>query len=215
MSPLTNCKAYSIGKLALIMATRTELSSKQHTGLKIAPNAQIKHAAKLHMMTLSASEIANASTCFPVFASRNKTSDSWVFSSMTSFELEQNLYVQNTQWTPFFYPMSLRTYPLFLMQSDKDENTYTVGFDAQSDALSMIEGIDLFQENGKATEYLTDITQMLNITTGKLKQSYEFGNVLEQLGLFKEIDLNVQYEDGTVNLIKGLYTINEDVLQTL
>lgn len=197
------------------MATLTELSIKDHQGLKIAPNAHIQFAAKQHVLNISAAEIANAATCFPIFVSRNNTTGSWVFSAMTSFELGQNLYVQDQHWTPIFNPMSMRTYPLFLMPSEKKEKTFTVGFNEESDALSTTDGTDLFQQDGKATEHLADVTQMLNDELNKLKQSYEFGNVIEKLGLLKEVDLKVQYQDGTTNVIKGLHTINEDVLQAM
>lgn len=197
------------------MAVLTELSSKLHQNLKIAPNAQIKHAAKLHVIQITAVEIANAATSFPIFITRNKVNASWAFSAMTSFELEQNLYVQDNIWASIFHPTSLRTFPLYLMQSPNKEKSYTVGFNEQSDAFSTIEGLPLFHDDGKASEYLMEVTHLLDTELNNLKQSFEFGNALESLGLLKELDLKVQYADGTINVIKGLHTIDEDALKEL
>lgn len=197
------------------MAKLTELTSKLHKDLKIAPSAHMEYAARQHVMQVSAVEIANAASCFPIFITRNNQNGNWAFSAMTSFELEQNLFVQNHTWTPVFHPASLRTYPLYLMQSENKENSFTVGFNAQSDAFSRTEGIPLFQEDGKATEHLTEVTRTLENELSNIQQTYEFGKVLEQLGLLKELDLKVQYQDGTINVIKGLHTINEDVLQAM
>jgi hypothetical protein len=197
------------------MPKLTELTSKKHKDLKIAPQAHIKHAAKQHVVQLSAAEIANAATCFPVFVTRNNVNGGWVVSAMTSFELDQNLYVNDDSWSVAFNPASLRTYPLYLMQSPDNEKSFTVGFNEESDAFSTTDGIDLFQADGSATEHLTDVTRMLETELTNVKQTFEFGNVLDKLGLLKEIDLKVQYQDGTTNVIKGLHTINEDTLQTI
>lgn len=197
------------------MATLTQLSSKKFGQLKIAPNAHINNASKRHVINLSAIEISNAATCFPLFITRNTTNGGWAFSAMTSFEPGQNLYIKDNKWTPVFNPASLRTYPLFLMQSTDNSESYTIGFDQQSDDFSDTDGIDLFNDDGSATQHLSDITRMLDSELTNIKQTYDFGNTLEQHGLLKELDLKVIYKDGTNNVIKGLHTIDEDALQAL
>lgn len=197
------------------MATLTELSSKEHKDLKVSPGVQIKYASKQHVMPLSAAEISNAATCFPVFVTRNNVNGSLVFSAMTSFELEQNLFVQDDNWAPVFQPNSLRTYPFYLMQSEKSEQQFTIGFDAQSNDLSPLEGTILFDEQGKASQYLTQVTRILESELGAIKQSLEFGKALEEFKLLRVMDLHVQYENGQTHTITGLHTINEEAMQLL
>lgn len=197
------------------MATLTELSSKQHKQLKVAPNAPINYAAKQHVLNLAAVELANAASSFPVFITRNTINGGWAFSAMTSFELNENLFIQNDKWEAVYQPVSMRTYPLYLMQAPTDEKQYTIGFNEQSDAFSNTQGAPLFDETGAATPHLSEVTKLLETELTNLRSSYEFGQTLEQLNLLKEIDVQVQYADGTNNTIKGLNTINEDVLNTL
>ncbi|MDT0596074.1 SapC family protein [Glaciecola petra] len=197
------------------MATLTELTTKNHKSFKISPRAHIKYAAKQHVINLNAIEIAHGATCFPIFITRNTQNGAWAVSAMTSFEIEQNLFVEKGIWQSIFQPSNLRTYPLYLMKVANGEKAYTIGFDAASDALNEIEGIPLFDDNGKATQHLSEITKMLENQITDMQQTYEFGKTLEQLGLLRAIDLHVIYQDGTVNVIKGLHTINEDVLNSL
>lgn len=198
-----------------IMATLTELSSKAHTSLKVAPGVQIKHAEKQHVMHLQAAELANAATSFPVFISRNANTGAYAFSAMTSFEINQNLFVQDGKWQGVFQPKSLRTFPLFLMQSKGENKGFTVGFDAESNNFSETEGTVLFEQDGKASQYLSEVTRMLESDISAIRQSYEFAKTLEEFGLLKEIDIQVQYAAGPANTIKGLMTINEEALQSL
>jgi hypothetical protein len=197
------------------MATLTELKPDEHKDLKIAPGAAINFASQQHVLSLAAIELANAATSFPIFASQNTTNGNWSFTAMTSFELSNNLFVKNEQWEATYQPTCLRTYPLYLMPSAKGGDQYTIGFNAQSDAFSDSQGIALFGDDNKASAHLSDITNALNGELGNLRQTLEFGKTLETLNLLKEVELKVQYQDGTTNLIKGLHTLNEDSFKNL
>jgi hypothetical protein len=202
-------------KMKHTMATFTELSSKAHKNLKVAPNAQINFAAKQHMINLNVAELAAAASSMPIFVSRTNGTGSWAFAAMTSFELEVNLFVENETWTPVFNPTSLRTHPLQLMPSKTEEKTFTVGFNAQTKSLTEEEGTALFNDDGKGTDYLGEVTKILETELQYRKQTYEFGQVLENMNLLKAIDLKVQYKNGTTNIIQGLHTINEEAFQAL
>ncbi len=197
------------------MASLTELSSKQHQSFKIAPSAHIDYAKKQHFVSITASELSAAASCFPVFASKNEKNGGWSLSAITSFELENNLFIENELWTAIFQPNSIRTYPLYLMRSDKDERQYTVGILEESDAFSSSEGTPLFKDDGTATDYLSEATRMLESQLANMKQTFEFGKVLEQMKLLRSVDVSVQYQDGKTNIIKGLYTIDENAFRAL
>lgn len=197
------------------MAKLTELTPSEHKDLKIAPNAPMEFAARQHVLSLSAVELAHAATSFPVFATRNNVNGNWAFSAMTSFELEQNLFVEEGSYKAVYQPTCLRTYPLFLMQSPKGENQFTIGFDEEGGAVTREQGASFFTEDGKATDHLSEVTKMLEGELNNMRLTHEFAQSIEKLNLFKALDLKIQYEDGTVNTIKGLNTIDEDVFKTL
>lgn len=197
------------------MATLTELTSAQHKDLQIMPSAVMQQISKQHMLNVHATEVANAATCFPVFISRNTTNGRLSISALTNVVAGHNLFVSNGQWDPVFQPNGLQTLPLYLMQKPDDPNQFTVGFDSSSDCFGTSGGEPLFNDEGKATNVLMEKSKLLENELTLVRQTHAFLRVLEQHNLLKSVDLQVQYDNDRVNIIQGLYTINEDQLQTM
>lgn len=197
------------------MARLTELSNQHHKTMCIAPKAAVRYAAKQHVMNLQASELAHASTCFPVFVSRNTRNGQLSLSALASFVSNRNLFLHNDLWQPVFKPSSLLTYPLYLMQSPTNEQSFTIGFDADSGDITEESGTALFSDDGKATAELMEITKLLNAELTNTQQSMAFLKAMDELDLLKSVDLQVQYQIGQTEVIRGLYTIDEERFQTL
>ncbi|MDM7859225.1 SapC family protein [Alteromonas sp. ASW11-36] len=197
------------------MATLTELTSAQHKDLHIVPDAVMQQISKQHMMNVHATEIANAATCFPVFISRNSINGRLSISALTNLVAGHNLYVSNGHWDPVFRPIGLQTLPLYLMQRPEDPNQFTVGFDSSSECFATSGGEPLFTEDGKATSLLMEKSKLLESELNMVRQTHGFLQAMEKHNLLKSVDLQVKYDNERVNVIQGLYTINEDQLQTM
>ena len=197
------------------MKELVELTSNKHGKLKVVDDCAVKFVSRQHLMNLRVSEVAKAVSSFPVFFSKSPHTGRWGLSAVTSFEQGVNLFVENNRWTAGYQPTSMQTYPLFLMRSAADENSYTVGIDEQSEAFSEHRGAALFDGAGKASLYLSRVTALLQADIKNDIQTYQFLQKLEELGLFKAIDIQVHYEGGSVQTLKGLHTLNEDELQSL
>ncbi|TQV69904.1 SapC family protein [Exilibacterium tricleocarpae] len=197
------------------MAELVELTSGKHGKLKVVDNCAVAFAARQHVMNLRVAEIGKAVSSFPVFFTKNTRTGDWALSAVTSFEQGVNLFVENDKWTATYQPTGIQTYPLFLMRSPKDKNGYTVGIDATSQAFSEQQGEALFDDRGKASLYLSRVTVLLEADIKNDIQTYQFMQKLEELNLFKSIDIQVHYEDGSVQTLKGLHTLDEDKLQSL
>lgn len=183
------------------------------------PLCALKVAEKQHIINLKVSEVGMAISSFPVFMSRANDNTNWSLSAINSFELGESLFVENNEWTATHVPLSMQTYPFFLMRIEKDgeddKNNFTIGINRQSNAFSDEEGEFLFDENGKASMRLSQATAQLNVEIQNEVHTYRFANKLDELGLIKSIDLLVQYQGGKVNTLKGLNTINEEKLTAL
>ncbi|WP_077341719.1 SapC family protein [Pseudocolwellia agarivorans] len=197
------------------MAELIELSSKQHANLKVNIHAEADFASNQHVMNLRVSEVGMSVSSFPVFFTRNPQNGEWGISAVTSFEAGKNLFVESQQWTATYKPNGMQTYPLYLMRSPKNDNSYTIGIDESNPVFSIEEGEQFFDLDGKATPYLHQKTKLLEADIKNDMQTYEFTKHIDSLNLFKAIDLLVSYENGTVQTLKGLHTIDEDKLQAL
>lgn len=194
--------------------TLSELSATTHADLKVDPTGALKVAATQHLINLKVSEVGMAISSFPVFLSRASEKADWNISAINSYELGTNLFVENDAWTGTHIPIGMQTYPFFLMRSPKDEKTFTIGIDEQSDVFSKDKGEALF-EDGKASIRLSQATAQLELEVKHDVHTYKFGKKIEELGLIRAIDLQVHYRSGRVNTLKGLNTIDEAALYEL
>lgn len=197
------------------MKELVEVKSNNHSGLKVNLNSAIEFANKLHIMNLRVDEIGKAVSSFPVFFTRDNVNGHWRLSVLTSFEANTNVYIENNQWTAIYQPSVMQTYPFYLMRSSTNNKNYTIGIDESNPIFSKTNGNALFDEDKNATPYLHQKTKLLEAELKSDMQSYEFIQCIETLNLIKSIDVQVTYEEGTTQTLKGLSTIDEDRLQDL
>lgn len=197
------------------MNTLVELSNNLHKSLKLRENSVAQFAASQQIMRLRVPELGKAATNFPLFLSRNQQDGSWVLSALSSFEPLQNLFVDDGRWNAIYQPTSLQTYPFYLMQSPNQEKSYTIGIVEKDDAFSTENGESIFDDEGRASLYLSKAKILLEATIKQDVETYHFIKKIEALGLIKAIDLQLIFADGNVQNIAGLCTIDEDKLQNL
>ncbi|NNC57949.1 MAG: SapC family protein [Woeseiaceae bacterium] len=197
------------------MKQLVELDSETHRNCRVAENCALQFATAQHMMPIHAAEAGQAVCNFPVFFSRSPNTGRWALSAVTSLEVGRNLFVEDGQWTATYVPTGMQTYPLFLMQSPTEENKYTVGVIGHDNVLSQEAGEALFDGNGNASIYLSQVTKLLEAGIENEVQTRLFAQRLDELDLLKPINVNVHYDDGSIHTNTGLHTINEDKLQAM
>ena len=197
------------------MAELTELHNDKHGKLRVVENCALTRAKSQHIVSLRVTEVANAVGDFPIFATRSPTSGRWSLSAMTSFEPGSNLFVDGGDWLALYRPTIMQTFPLYLMQAPGTEKGFTVGIEEGNPAFSEERGDALFDEQGKPSPYLNRVSAALEADVNNDLLTLQFTETLEELGLLKAINLLVHYEDGRINTIKGLNTVDEDGLKSL
>jgi hypothetical protein len=197
------------------MAELVKLSNTQHQTLCVRPECNLELAATQQIMKLRVTELSKAVTNFPVFFTKDQNHGGWVLSALTSFELGQNLFVDDDIWQGTYQPNSMLTHPLYLMKSDEGQNNYAIGILDKSPAFSKEQGEALFDANGNASSYLNRVTKLLETEVRGDIQTSQFSQKLLELGLLKAIDLQILYQDDSAQTLAGLHTIDEDKLQSL
>ena len=192
-----------------------ELNPTDHGDLKVAPDCALKVAKNQHLINLKVSEIGHAMTSFPVFMTKVREGTDWAISAITSFELDNNLFVKDNEWQAAYTPAGMQTYPFFLMNSPKGEGQFTIGIDEENEAFSKDSGEALFEDNEKASIYLSQITAQLEGDINNEVHTFHFTRMLDELGLLKQMDLQVHYQDRSINTLKGLHTVDEEKLQNM
>lgn len=166
-------------------------------------------------MHLRAVEIGRAVSSFPVLCGRHANTGDWALSAVASLERGQNLFVVDDEWTANYLPTSVQTYPLCLMTSSEEDRGHAVGIDETSAAISRDSGEALFDQSGNPSLYLNRTRSILEADIENDIQTHHFLGELDKLGLFKSINIHVHYDDGGIQTITDLHTIDEDRLQSL
>ena len=207
------------------MAQLVALSAEQHQSLYLNKHAESQFAASQHLLTLRVNEVGQAISSFPTFLMKDPHSGLWRLAAITSFVMGSNLFVQDNEWQAAFKPSALQTFPFFLMKVDEQQGqdqkaNYTVGIDPTSAAFSADAGEEIFTSSGKASMHLSKVTAMLEADIQHDIHTYQFGQLLHELGLIKPINIVIYRQDGSEGgssqeTLQGLCTIDEDKFNTL
>ncbi|MEM1176687.1 MAG: SapC family protein [Pseudomonadota bacterium] len=197
------------------MATLTELSASRHANLKVRPDCVVDVVGQQHVVTVRAAEVGLAAGGMPIFVTASPQSGQRGLSALVSFENGENMMVEDGRWVGHYEPSVLRSYPLFLMQSDSDPRGYAVGIDESSTAFSETEGEALFDDTGNASAMQSQRTKLLEAGIDDDRRTQIFVQRLGELGLLRSVDVLVQYASGEGKTIQGLQTIDEDTLMQL
>jgi len=125
------------------MAKVVALSGTKHNDLKVTPNCVVDAVKNQHIVNIRVSEVSKASACMPIFLNKFEGTEDWTISTITSLELNKNLFVVDDKWTVNYVPNIMKTFPFFLANSDK-EDEFTIGIDEESSAFNKKEGVEIF-----------------------------------------------------------------------
>ena len=198
------------------MAKIVPLNSTNHKDLKVSPNCVIDVVKNQHIVNIRVAEISKASACMPVFLNKYEDSDSWAISSVTSLEMNKNLFVVDDKWTVNYVPNVMRTYPFFVVGGQRDGNgVLTVGIDEEDKAFNTKDGVGIFDKDGKSTPAMSSVLQLLEADVQGKAHTVDFVKTLEKFDLIHSLIMRVKYQNGQVNSVSGLKSVNEKKLQEL
>lgn len=196
------------------MAKVVALSGTKHSDLKVTANCVVEAVKDQHIINIRVSEISKASACMPIFLNKFEGADDWSVSTIASLELHKNLFIVDDKWTVNYVPNSMRAYPFFLVNGQK-EDEFTIGIDEESSAFSKTDGTAIFDADGKSTPAMDSVVELLKSDIAGRAHTSKFTKTLEEFDLIDSLTMRVQYEDGQVQTLTGLNSIDERKLQAM
>lgn len=197
------------------MKTLSELDGVKHQDLKVVTASALDIAKQMQIINLHLAELSHAITSVPVFFTKSANTGHYGLSGLISLDSKCAAMVKDGRWQGTYLPSFLQTYPIFLMRKGEDSEDYTLGIDETSAAFSSTEGQPLFDAPSKPSDYLQQVKATLEADLKGNAMTFQFMRTLQELDLVKAINIIVAYEDGTKQSLTGLYTVDEDKLQSL
>jgi hypothetical protein len=190
------------------------LSNDKHKQLRIKKNASMAYAATQQVLPIEVAEVTKAAINFPIFFTKNQH-DEMTLSVISGLSAGTSLFMVKDGWDASYVPMCLKTYPFYLIQSPEDEKRFVIGIQEDNPSFSVTEGEAIFDEEGKASQNMMRVGDILNGHLDRIRATGLMVEKLDKLGLFKPLEILLQYQDNTARKMNGLYSIDEEKLNKL
>lgn len=190
------------------------LNPAQHQGLKITASNDFAFCQQHHHCPLVVHEFGSAASSFPVIYLKDSQQGQFRAVGLLSLITGHNSFYCDQQWTAVHVPYAYTRIPFELGPDPEQDKTLTVYLDLDSEAVNENHGEALY-ENGQATQFLQKVEQKMLEYYQQEQLSHRFTQQLLTLNLLQEMELLLEFADGKISRLKGLYTINEQALRQL
>ena len=191
------------------------LNRDRHLKLKIRIRENhFSFTAGTNSVLLAGSEFAEASRDYPIVFV-GKEGGPFTAAVLVGLADKENLLVDEAGvWEAGTYiPAFIRRYPFVLVGSE-DAESLTVCVDESYAGLGEETGEALFSEDGKETEYLTNIVEFLRLFNSEMKRASTFAIKLSELGILTPKIITVE-RGGQKYTLDGLWVVDQTKLNAL
>lgn len=202
------------------MANHALLNNVDHQHLKINPARSTHLGDGVWYSETFVSEFRAAQAHYPIFFTKNKTSNAFSPVCLYGINKDENLFLANQQWQAHYIPLSMQRMPFSIATQNTTQNGVAtqermLSIDLDSPKVSTKQGVNLFLEHGGNSEYLENIINVLDNLHHGLQENQPFIKALIKYGLLESVSLELDLINGVKHNLLGFYTINEDVLNKL
>ncbi len=202
-----------VSALPIFYRNPVPLNSEIHANLTVSPSPQgFAFAAAARTVLLATVEFYDASRQFPIIF--RETADNGILPVvLLGLEEHENLFVDAAgNWSGHYIPAYIRRYPFITTHGNEGDET--VCFDEAYDGFNLEGGAALF-ENGEPSAKTREIQAFLQDYLVKMRESSQFGAMLLQAGLLRQIDAQANLGDGRSYALNGLLVVDEQKLAQL
>jgi hypothetical protein len=200
--------------LPLLYQGPVVLNANKHRDLTVSPSPTgYTFAAAAQSVILAAIEFVEACREYPIIFS--PAGDGIITPlALLGLQAGENLYVDKTgAWNTTYIPAYIRRYPFILADTGTQE--LPVCIDQSFDGLNIEGGQRLFTEQGDPTDYCRQVQAFIQEFQNQPALTAAFTAKLQELGLFRPMDANIQLHDGSSFQLNGLLIVDENSLARL
>lgn len=201
-------------RLPLFYQKPVVLNANTHRDMTVSPSPSgYSFSAAAQSVILSTAEFAEACRDYPIiFAPAEDGSITPL--ALLGVQAAENLYVDKSgAWHATYIPAYIRRYPFIVADTGTQELPLCI--DQAFDGLNLDGGERLFNDEGEPTDYCRQIQAFISEYQNLPRLAAEFTAKLQELGLFRPLDANIQMNDGTTFQLNGLMVVDENRLARL
>lgn len=202
------------------MARYEMLNNVQHRDVRVVTRRSAATGDAVQFVMTFPLEFRRAQAHFPIFFQKDPNTGKLFPIILLGFEQGENLFLGPNGWETPYVPMSVLRGPFLIGFQENPEApegkqaVITVNMDSPLITTSE-DGARLFLEHGGSSDYLENLTDLLEDIQAGLEMNAVFIEALEDHDLIESVTLDVTLNNGAQRQLLGLYTINEDRLTEL
>ncbi|MDA8347786.1 MAG: SapC family protein [Pseudomonadota bacterium] len=191
------------------MTNIVPLNKEKYRDLKVDGRPSAAHGDNQHFVQVIVGEFSHLLVHYPILFGKHRDTGQFFCGAMLGFVEGENQFLDDWRREPEFYrPLTLQRGPFYI-------NGPELAIDLEDPRVGAESGQPLFTEQGQPSRYLQRIIWAFQDLQPGIEQTRIFIARLLELNLIEPIDIEVEFEDGTLRHCDGLYTINQDALARL
>lgn len=188
------------------------LNQEKHKSLRVKQDTTFAAAADQHLVALTLRECPSAASAMPIVFVKNPQSGEFHLAAVMGVDPQVNLFRQNDNWMAHHVPWNLQRSPFDIRGSLEQISVF---IDENSSLIDEKEGIAIFDEEGKTTQYFEHMQRLLGAIAESEIAGREFLKILAEHELLTPIRIHVTYANDEQKNLVGMYGINEAKLNQL
>jgi hypothetical protein len=184
------------------------LNKETHRSLKVDGRASAAYGDNRRFVQVIVKEFPQLLVHYPILFSKDPQTGQFYCGAMVGFDEGENLFLEEWAERDFYRPLILQRGPFFANGPD-------LAIDLDDPRVGAQGGQLLFTEQGLPTRYLQRIIWAFQDLEPGVEMTKLFIARLLELKLIEPVDVEVEFEDGTMRRCVGLYTINQEMLSRL
>ncbi|HTY51046.1 MAG TPA: SapC family protein [Steroidobacteraceae bacterium] len=184
------------------------LNREAHRALTVDGRASAAYGDNQRIAEVTVKEFPLLVVHYPILFSKDPRTGRFYCGAMLGFDEGENLFLTEWQQRDCYRPLSLQRGPFYAQGEE-------LAIDLEHPRVLAQGGQRLFTELGQPTRYLQSIIWAFQDLKPGLEMTRVFSARLLQLKLIEPLELEMEFDDGTLRYCIGLYTINQDVLARL
>ena len=184
------------------------LNKETHRGLIVDGRSAAAYGDNRRFVRVIVKEFPQLLVHYPILFSKHPETGELYCGAMLGFDEGENLFLEEWADRQFYRPLSLQRGPFYSQGPD-------LAIDLDDPRVGVAGGKALFTEQGQPTLYLQSIIWAFQDLNPGLEMTRLFIARLLELKLIEPVDVEVEFDDGSMRQCVGLYTIDQEVLSTL
>lgn len=184
------------------------LNKDLHRTLKVDGRASAVYGDNRRFVQVVVNEFSHLVVRYPILFSKDSATGQFYCGAMLGFDEGENLFLEEWSEREFYRPLSLQRGPFYTHGPE-------LAIDLDHPRVGVEGGKPLFDDFGQPTRYLQSIIWAFQDLKPGLEMTKVFIARLLELNLIEPIDIEVEFDDGTMRNCAGLYTVNQEVLSRL